>query len=319
MTTDLLNNTEMEFDAGSVDSIDQSTVEENGISFPLLQWVYGNVAAKKYGGMDYQGGLFVKTDKVGDDVLTAAGWAKVERTFKSGASEEGYWKREAAISIIAERKRWEITGADGKRQVFPWNKFDAAKAAIAGSAPRGRNQYLVLIKGLEDAGPFVLTLKGSAAMAFESYRDKDAVLSRFANTVIRAANAASDAAAKKAGNAGGKRWPYRAFWLPVGAARDEKGAPIYAEVGKGSNTTNVVLPVALGLPDKAEAVELKRFYVGGDLLSRVNELYDASADWRAAWENIKPGAVEGNGGAEPDAAADKEREAEEANLAAAGL
>ena len=28
-----------------------------------------------------------------------------------------------------------------------------------GSA-RGRNQYLVLIKGLEDAGPFVLTLKG---------------------------------------------------------------------------------------------------------------------------------------------------------------
>ena len=119
MTTDLLNNSEMEFDAGSVDSIDQSTVEENGISFPLLQWVYGNVAAKKYGGMDYQGGLFVKTDKVGDDVLTAAGWAKVERTFKSGASEEGYWKREAAISIIAERKRWEITGADGKRQVFP--------------------------------------------------------------------------------------------------------------------------------------------------------------------------------------------------------
>ena len=77
--------------------------------------------------------------------------------------------------------------------------------------------------------------------------------------------------------------------------------------------------VALGLPDKAEAVELKRFYVGGDLLTRVNELYDAAADWRAAWENLKPGAVEGNGGAEPDAAADKEREAEEANLAAAGL
>ena len=177
-----------------------------------------------------------------------------------------------------------------------------------------------MIKGLEDAGPFVLTLKGSAAMAFESYRDKDAVLSRFANTVIRAANAASDAAAKKAGNAGGKRWPYRAFWLPVGAARDEKGAPIYAEVGKGSNTTNVVLPVALGLPDKPEQVDLKRFYVGGDLLTRVNELYDASSDWRAAWENIKPGAVEGNGdAATPDAAADKEREAEEANLAAAGL
>ena len=319
MSTNELLNSDMEFDPSQVEGIDQDSVEGGGPSFPLLQWAYGNIKDRKRADMDGQGGFFVKGDRLDAAVMEAAGWTKTERTFKSGASEEGYWKREAAVSIIAERKRWEIVGADGKRQVFPWNKFDAAKTAIAGSAPRGRNQYLVLIKGLEESGPFVLTLKGSGAMAFESFRDKDAVLSRFANTVIRAANAASDAAAKKAGNGGGKRWPYRAFWLPVGAARDEKGAPIYVEVGKGSNTTNVVLPAALGLPDKPEQVDLKRFYVGGDLLTRVNELYDASAEWRAAWENIKPGAVEGNGGTEPDAAADKEREAEEANLAAAGL
>ena len=54
----------MEFDAGSVDSIDQSTVEENGISFPLLQWVYGNVAAKKHGGMDYQGAFSSRPTKL---------------------------------------------------------------------------------------------------------------------------------------------------------------------------------------------------------------------------------------------------------------
>ena len=198
MTTNNLLNSDMEFDPSQVEGIDQDSVEGGGPSFPLLQWAYGNIKDRKRADMDGQGGFFVKGDRLDAAVMEAAGWTKTERTFKSGASEEGYWKREAAVSIIAERKRWEIVGADGKRQVFPWNKFDAAKTAIAGSAPRGRNQYLVLIKGLEESGPFVLTLKGSGAMAFESFRDKDAVLSRFANTVIRAANAASDAAAKKA-------------------------------------------------------------------------------------------------------------------------
>ncbi len=322
MTTDLLNNTqEMEFDAGLVDSIDQSSVEGGGPSYPVLQWIYGNLRDKKVGGMDYQGGFFVKADKVDGAAMEAAGWVKTTRTFESGADEEGYWKREAAISIIAERKRWEIAADSGPRQVFPWDKYEAAKTAANGTkTPHGRNQYLVLVKGLEELGPFVFTVKGAAARAFESFRDANAVLSRFANTVIRAANAASDAAAKKGGKAGGKRWAYRAFWLPVGAARDAKGEPVYTEVGKAGATSKVVLPTAVGLPDKPEQVDLKRFYVGGDLLTRVNELYDASAEWRSAWENIKPGAVEGNGdAATPDAAADKEREAEEANLAAAGL
>ncbi len=316
-TSELLQ--EMEFDAGQVDSIDQSSVEGGGPSYPLIQWVFGNAALKKVGGMDYQGGFFVKADKVDETAMTAAGWTKTERTFESGAAEEGFWKREAALSIIAERKRWEVAADNGPRQVFPWSKFDAAKAAANGSgSPRGRSQYLVLVKGLEDVGPFVFTLKGAAGQAFESFRDAKAVLSRFANTVIRAANAASDAAAKKQGKAGGKKWAYRAFWLPVGAARNDKDEPLYTEVGKAPKTSKLVLPVAIGLPDKPEDVVLGKFYVGGDLLTRVNELFDAAADWRAAWENLKPGAVEGNGDAAPTedhAAADQE----DAALVATGL
>ena len=42
----------------------------------------------------------------------------------------------------------------------------------------------------------------------------------------------------------------------VAANRNAAGDPIYTEVGKAPNTTNVVLPVALGLPDKAAQVEL---------------------------------------------------------------
>ena len=248
-STELLNS-DMEFDAGQVEGIDQGSVEGGGPSYPIVQWVYGNIKDKKNGGMDYLGGFFVKEGAVNAEAMTAAGWEKCTRTFESGADEDGYWKREAALSIIAERKRWEVAPDNGPRQVFPWDKFDAAKAAGNGSkTPHGRNQYLVLVKGLEEIGPFVLTLKGAGAQAFESYRDANAVLSRFANTVIRAANAASDAAAKQANKSGGKRWPYRAFWLPVGAVRDEKGNPIYKEVGKAPNTTNVVLPVALSLPD----------------------------------------------------------------------
>ena len=318
MTTELLNNGEMEFDAGLVDSIDQDSVEGGGPSYPLIQWVYGALTAKKIGGMDYLGGLFVKADKVDEAAMLAAGWTKTERTFESGATEEGFWKREAAISVIAERRRWEVAADNGPRQVFPWDKYDAAKAAApVGGSPHGRNQYLVLVKGLEEAGPFVLTMKGAASKAFESFRDQGAVLSRFANTVIRAANAASDAAAKKANKAGGKKWAYRAFWLPLGAARDAKGEPVYTEVGKPPKTSKLVLPIALGLPDKAEQVDLKRFYVGNDLLTKVNELYDASADWRGAWDNIKPGAVEGG---DLQAAADTAAaDLEDANLVAAGL
>lgn len=310
---------EQEFDAELVDSIDQSSVEGGGPSYPLMQWVLGDLKAKKFGGIDYQGGLFVKAGSVDAAAMEAAGWTKTERTFESGASEEGFWRRETAISIIAERKRWEIN-ENGQRRTFPWNAFDKAKEGNGGRNPSSRTQYLVLVKGLEDLGPFVLTMKGAAGAAFESYRDAGSVISRFTNTVIRAANNASDAAAKKANKPAGKRWAYRAFWLPFGAARDEKGAPIYKEVGKAPNTTNVVLPVALGLPDKPEQVELKRFYVGNDLLTKVNEIYDTSADWRSAWANMKPGSVEGQPEAAEDHAADNAaKDAEDAKLVAAGL
>ena len=311
------NGQEYEFNPDAVDSIDQSSVEGGGPSYPIIQWVYADLKAKKFGGMDYLGGLFIKADKVDGAVLEAAGWTKTSRTFENGTEEEGYWKREAAVSIIAERKRWEIAPNGGQRQTFPWTGFEKAKEANGGKSPSSRTHYLVLVKGLENVGPFVLTMKGAAGAAFESYRDANSVISRFANTVIAAANTASDAAAKKQGKPSGKRWAYRAFWLPVGAARNDKNEPIFREVGKAPNTTNVVLPVALGLPDKAANVDLKRFYVGNDLLAFVNALFDQSADWRTAWENIKPGTVEGNG--DSAEVATPVTDTEDAALAATGL
>ena len=278
-----------EFDAGAVANIDQSTVEQSGPTYPVIQWHYGDAKAKRAGGMAYAGGWFIKADMADEATLTANGWAKEEWTHDSGASEEGFYKPAIAVSVIAIRKRWEVASDTGPRQLFPWGKYDAAKAAGKAS---GRTHVLVLVKGLESIGPMVLTLKGSAAMSFEGGRNSAGALTKFGQTVITAANRASDAAAKKAGQATGKKWPYRAFWLPVGAARTSGGEPEFIEVGKDKATKRVVVPVAVGLPDKAENVALNRFYVGPDTLNTVNDLLVANGEWLHAWESIVPGATE---------------------------
>ncbi len=297
MATD---NTEHEFNAGDVDSVDQSTVEQNGPQYPVVQWHYGDAKAKKIGGMDYQGGFFIKDGAIDEAVLLAAGWVKTTWTHDSGGEDDGFWRREAALSVIAIRKRWEVTGADGVKQLFPWSKYDEAKTL---GAPRGRTHVLCVIKGLESAGPVVLTLKGSASIAIEGNRNSSGALIKFAQTVITRANTESAAVARKAGTAA-KKWPYRAFWLPVGADREANGEPKFVEMGKGKETSRLVLPIALGLPAKAEQVELKRFYIGGEMLATVNAILAENAEWVAAWENILPGATE-NGATvvEPEPAA----------------
>ena len=276
---------EMIFDPTAVSGIDQSTVQQVETSFPTIQWNGGNQKMKKAGGMDYAGGFFIPEDAVDAELLLAAKWEKT--TYSHGEKETvGFWRRELAISVIAMRKRWEVT-VEGSRfpTLFPWDAYEQAKSY---GRPSGRTHALILVKGLEELGPFVLTLKGTAAMAFEGGRNSPSVITAFAQTVIRRADMESDAAARKAGKPTGQRWPFRCFWLPVGAARDAKGEPVFTQVGQGANTINLVLPMALGLPEKAENVQLGRFYVGADLLAKTNELFaEAQASgWLDAWKSF---------------------------------
>lgn len=281
------SNTEMTFDPGAVEGIDQSSVENTGVTYPTIQWHYGDIKMKKAGGMDYQGGWFLKADSIDEELLAAAGWVKTSWTHDSGMEDEGFYRREIAVSVIAMRKRWEVS-VNGMRQAFSWNDYDKAKGV---GRPSSRTHVLVLVKGLEAVGPVVLTLKGSASMAFEGTRTASGAITQFTSTVLMAANKASEAAAKKNGSSTAKRWPYRAFWLPVGAARTANGEPAFTEVGRDKDTTKVVLPAALGLPAKADGVNLGAFYVGGDLLNTVNELWtQAETNWTHAWDTIAPGA-----------------------------
>ena len=311
MTTD---NNEFEFAPDAVDQIDQSTVEGGGPRFPIIQWCSGDQKAKKIGGMDYTGGFFVKDGAIDAELLTANGWSKTTMTHADGSETEGYTRREMAVSVIAYRQRWEVKTNGAPAQVFPWSKYEDAKQV---GRPSGKTQVLVLVKGLEGIGPVVLTFTGTRAVSFLGSNKSSGALTKFAQTVIAAANFASDAAAKKAGKPAGKHWPYRCFWLPVGANRAANGDPLFSEVGAGKDVSHVVLPVALGLPDKPDQVELKKFYVGPDVMAMVNDLYAANEDWRTAWENIIPGATD-NGATVAESAAES-KDTDSAVLAAAGL
>ncbi len=285
-----------EFDPSFASDVDQSTIEESqerGPSFPIIQWHYGDPKMAKVGGMDHQGGWFfpVRSDNSNIDeseeqkakkeaigaAMEAAGWTATTWIHDSGGSTEGYWKREIAISTIALRKCWEFYDG-GKRNVFPWNEYEKAKAL---GRPSSRLHVLCLVKGLEEVGPLTLTLKGSGAMAFEGTGKVAGALQAFGRTILKAANDAS----AKAGSE--NRWAARCFWLPVGADRTADGKPKFTAVGTGNDTSNIVVPIALGLPESSEGVELRRFYVGKPLQDATQTIYTDNEEWRTAWETME--------------------------------
>lgn len=293
-----------EFDPTFGYDVDQSTVEEPqsfGPSFPIVQWHYGDPKMVKAGGMDWQGGWFFGVESNGKKqqveseeqkakraeigaAMEAVGWEATTWIHDDGSSTEGFWKREIAVSAIALRKCWEVW-ENKKRYPFAWNDYKSAEDFASPRKPSSRLQVLVLVKGLEDVGPLTLTLKGSGAMAFEGTYKMNGALSQFGRTVIKAANEATAAAAKKAGREPTK-WAARCFWLPVGADRLPDGKPKFTEVGKDDSTSNVVLPVALGLPESYEDVDLRRFYVGKELQDKTQELYVENEEWRLAWNEM---------------------------------
>lgn len=292
------DNQEIVFDPTAVENINQNSVEQAGLLYPTIQWHYGNISLRELGGMKYFGGFFLSEGAIDEAELVAAGWQKTTYDHPDGSQTQGFWRRELAVAVIAMRKRWDVYQENSRTpQLFAWSDYETALAA---GRPSSRTHVLCLVKGLTELGPFVLTLKGLAGMAFEGTNTRGGALTEFAQTVISKANRESDAAALKANKPTGKRWPFRCFWLPVGAARDAKGEPVFTDAGKGANAKRVVLPAALGLPAKAEDVNLSRFYVGNDLLTVGNTLYaEAEANWTHAWDKLNPqGAQATDGGSE---------------------
>lgn len=283
-----------EFDPTFANDIDQESLLEfggqRGPSFPIIQWVNGNPGlAQLKDQIGYTGGFLFVTDGNDDrmtdeqkeervaaaELLKAAGWQETSYVFRSGDEVSGVWTRQMAVSLVDLRRAW-VGEVGGETRYFPWavrNAYNNAKTASE-KRPSSKAHALVLVKGAEEAGPLTLTLSGMSGKGF------DDALRHFSRTVIAAANEAN----KKAGST--NRWPARCFWLPLGADRDAKGKPKFTEVGKKPDTSNVTLPVALGLPETAEGIELRRFYIGKELQAKVQKIFEDNAEWREAWNSF---------------------------------
>lgn len=276
------------FNAQAAQHIDQDTVEQDGSQFPAISFHNGDPTRRKEGGIAYEGGWFVSD---GGPDMTDHGWKKESFINRDGEEVTGYWSPTISVAVICARKRWIVNG-----QPYAWNDFEKAKAV---GKPRGHQQYLVLLKDAEDLGPFVLGLKGHAGMSFGGSKEYSTtgVLSCFNRTVIAAANARSKPF----------KWPFRAFWVTVGAAKDAKGQPAFIEVGLAGASSKILLPVPVGLPEKAADVNLDEYYIGNDGLVLVNDLYKEHQPWVEAWANFaqQNGAAKNGKPAEPVATEDE--------------
>lgn len=256
---------------------DQSAVESIGNKYPVIQWNNGDQKQRKHGGFDYHGGFFVKEEDA--DLSGVNGWEKVEWMHENGKSTDGFYAPELSFSVIRKRQWWEVMDGN-QRNIFSWNDYDKAKAA---GSPRGRTQYLVLVKGLEDRGLFMLTLRGMSAVAFDS---RKGALSKMAGTVIKSANAFL--ASKKSTN----KMPFYSFWLRVGYSRNTKGEPEFQTVGSGTSTSTVCLPMALDFNgDENMAFEdAQKFFVGRELNAKCGELRKETEEWESAVGTFAEGA-----------------------------
>lgn len=298
----------MSFNANYVlNNTDESTVEHDGPRFPIITWITGDPKAKRVGGMAYHGGFFVSKDGAPAD-LTVYGWEAESLVRDDGKEIEGYWSQSLEMALIMGRKRWVVQG-DRSQAVFGWN--DYSEATKVGN-PRSHQQTLVIVKGMEDVGPLVLSLKGTAMMSFNGQKDfaGNGVISSLKRVVIAAFNKALQDAAKKVKGGTFIPAPYRIAWCPIVAHSDGK-EPQFTKVGSGDKSSMVVLPVIGQIPAKPENVDLDAFYVGDEVYTQVNELYAENVEWAKAWDNLKPGQAESN--------SDHDAKAEEEDLTAVAV
>ena len=278
----------------SIDSIDQSTVEQRVATFPLLQWVNGDAKMKKSGGVAYTGGWFISEENAGG-LEEIPGWTKDSLSTSSGQEIPGFFKRDIRIAIIHSRRRWMVRQQDQRPTWFPWKDYSKALAVAGTGKPSGNEQLLVWVDGLEALNPCVVTFRGMVGMEFSGGQGSEGVIGAFGKRVITVANAAIRAQGRK------EQFPFRAFYLPIGPQRDSTGAPTPKMVGPKGSQSPVTLPALLGVSMKPDVAEIGKLFVGKDLLAELNDLWTENLDWLKAWDTLRSSAQ-----AQDDAATSKD-------------
>lgn len=132
-----------------------NVAEAQGEQYPALQWYNGKPALKGVLGKEHPavtGGFFVKVSQVGDDFPLGE---PMEYTYENGETADVYAIGAAQLAVLAARVDW----FKGDYQNPQWlDRYEK------GEDVRGRNRFLVLLKGAEDwhaeNGPLMISIKG---------------------------------------------------------------------------------------------------------------------------------------------------------------
>jgi len=248
----------------SLETIDQTTVETFGPTYPYCQWVHGDAKLKQLGvnSVAYAGGWFIPRNMA---VSAPQGWTAMTLEHRNNTSTDGYGCRDIEVAVLASRFRW-LANVKGQMLRFPWKQYDQALQASDMHKATGHTQVAVVIRGMEDSGVYVLTMRGMTGKAW-----KDITI-QFSERVVRTANELARSKGKKG------RFPFRAFWLKVGSKRNADGSPIFEKVGKEA-TVLITPPTLIGVSEKPDHAELGRLFVGEANLRRFNELWTEAQSW----------------------------------------
>ncbi len=255
----------------AAEEVDQETVEEEGAQYPFIQWVNGAPTEKRGGGVPYTGGWFMQGEQVDDDEIP--GWEAGELIHSNGSSTPGFFRRDLRVAILHWRRCWRVRLTEDKIQNYPWSQYDEASKI---ARPTGRVQVLVMIQGLEQMGPVVLTMKGSTSQSFSKH-----ALANFRKNLMDVANSMI----RKSGR--DNKLPFRAFWLELGPERKDDGTPEFTKVGEGANSSLVTLIAALGLDERLTQAELSQHFVGRETLAEFSRLWVETESWAHAWEQFE--------------------------------
>lgn len=286
--------------------------------YPMVIWMTGDPTTKNKAGMDYLGGFFVPTLYRKDDKfyqflpadadtssyelvdLTKYGFTADYFVSETTANEvQGYWRRDLEAAFICGRKRWVVDTKEKKNNRPVFKYFTQYGDAEKAGSPRGQQQVLALIKGMEELGPFMFGFKGYSMKAFAGSGDyqKFGVIYNLQKNVTLPI-------AKKLTPKGQKlvNINFRSVWCKFGP-HSENGKPIFMQAGREGASKMIAVPGYLGPVYDGKDIKVEDFYIGDDLQDEVDRLFDDNKDWSAAWSDLK-GATDGDGAATEAATAE---------------
>lgn len=229
--------------------------------YPYIQWVTGDPRLAALHPVLGSGGFAMMQEQFATVAggRSVDGWTPGNLTF-GATTKEAMLAPSLSFSMLARRFRWEMQGSNGKKQ--PIGEY------VAGA--RGRQHILAFVKGLEAAGPILLTLVGMSGKAFSD------LAKEHVNSILSAAQSATS-----------RRWPQYAFWMPVRAGQR-------ISVGQGQRSSYITPPAPawqMNGDSAARTTEARRLFVGQALLDMCAKRWDEAKAWREEWSRETIAAV----------------------------